>query len=49
MIENHKGFHVDYSSLEKYNSEQLDAIMELIPNGIEIKDGKKIISLYSLD
>lgn len=49
MIENHSGFNMDYSSLEKYNTEQLDAIMELIPNGIEIKDGKKIISLYSLD
>lgn len=49
IIENHSGFSMDYSSLEKYNTEQLDAIMELIPNGIEIKDGKKIISLYSLD
>lgn len=49
MVENNSGFEIDYNSLEKYNTEQLDAIMELIPNGIEIKDGKKIISLYSLD
>jgi hypothetical protein len=49
MVENHSGFEIDYNSLEKYNTEQLDAIMELIPNGIEIKDGKKIVSLYSLD
>ena len=49
MIENHNGFHMDCNSLEKYNAEQLCAIMEIIPNGISIKDGKKIISLYSLD
>ena len=49
MIENHNGFHMDCNSLEKYNAEQLCAIMEIIPKGIEIKDGKKIISLYSLD